>query len=115
MRWRVAIDAVSRKRHCGFEKHPAADFIYVAMCYLCFGVSIVAVEQSFRAWKRLLGEHGLRASGGAEEQSARVLLSPVPEPSEQALFQRGQAPTPLKVYSAWGSAGRGVRARAIAH
>jgi len=83
------------------------------MRYLCFGVSTAAVEQSFSALKRLLGEQGLHASDAAEEQTARVLLSPAPEPSEQALFQRGQAPTPLKAYSAWGSAGRGVRARAI--
>ena len=101
--WRVAIGAMSRKHHCGFEKHPAADFIHVAMRYLCFGVSTAAVEQSFSALKRLLGEQGLHASDAAEEQTARVLLSPVPEPSEQALFQRGQAPTPLKVHSAWGS------------
>ena len=53
--------------------------------------------------KRLLGEQGLHASDSAEEQSVRVLLSPGPEPSEQALLQRGQAPTPHKVHSAWGS------------
>ena len=75
----------------------------MAMRYLCFGVSTATAEQSFSALKRLLGEHGLRASDAAEEQTVRVLLSPVPEPSEQALFQRGQAPTPLKVHSAWGS------------
>ena len=113
--WRIAIDALSRKHHSGFDKHPSADFTHVAMRYLCVGVSTAAVEQSFSALKRLFGEQGLHASDAAEEQTARVLLSPVPEPSEQALFQRGQAPTPLKVYSAWGSAGRGVRARAIPH
>ena len=84
------------------------------MRYLCFSVSTAAVEQSFSALKRLLGEQGLHASDAAAGQAVRVLLSPVPEPTEQALLQRGQAPTPLKVYSAWGSAGRGVRARAVA-
>ena len=110
--WRVAIGAVSRKHHCGFGKHPAAEFTHVATRYLCFGVSTATAEQSFSALARLLGEQGLHASDATEEQTARVLLSLVPEPSEQALFQRGQAPTPLKAYSAWGSAGRGVRARA---
>ena len=45
------------------------------MRYLCFGVSNAAVEQSFSALKRLLGEQGLHASDAAEEQTARVLLS----------------------------------------
>ena len=67
---------MSRKHHCGFEKHPAADFIHVAMRYLCFGVSTATAEQSFSALKRLLGEQGLHASDAAEEQTARVLLSP---------------------------------------
>ena len=68
------------------------------MRYLCFGVSTAAVDL-----KRLLGEQGLHASDAAEEQTVRVLLSPAPEPSEQALLQRGPAPTPLTVHSAWGS------------
>jgi len=46
------------------------------MRYLCFSVSTAAVEQSFSALKRLLGEQGLHASEAAEEQTARVLLSP---------------------------------------
>ena len=109
--WRFAIDAVSRKHHCSIEKHPAADFIHVAMRYLCFGVSTAAIEQSFSVLKRLFGEQGLHNSDASEEQIVRVLLSPVPEPSEQALFQRGQAPPPLLAYPAWGSAraGGGVR------
>ena len=60
--WRFAIDAMSRKHHCSIEKHPAADFIHVAMRYLCFGVSIAAIEQSFSALKRLFGEQGLHGS-----------------------------------------------------
>ena len=102
---------LSRKHHCSFEKHPAADFIHVAMRYLCFGVSTAAIEQSFSALNRLFGEQGLHGSDASEEQIVRVLLSPVPEPSEQALFERGQAPPPLRAYSAWGSAraGGGVR------
>ena len=83
---------MSRNHHSGFEKHPAADFIHVAMRYLCIGVSTAAVEQSFSAVKRLLGEQGLHASDAAEEQTVRVLLSPLPEPSEQALFQRERDP-----------------------
>ena len=54
--WRFAIDTMSRKHRCSIEKHPAADFIHVAMRYLCFGVSIAAIEQSFSALKRLFGE-----------------------------------------------------------
>ena len=46
------------------------------MRYLCFGVSTAAVEQSFSALKRLLGEQGLHASEAAEKQTVRVLLSP---------------------------------------
>ena len=75
------------------------------MRYLCFSVSTAAVEQSFSALKRLLGEQGLHAYDAAEEQTARVLLTPLSEPSEQALFQRGQAPTRLKCIR------RGARAR----
>ena len=90
--WRIAIDAVSRTHHSGFEKHPAADFIHVAMRYLCFGVSTAAVEQRLSAFKRLLGEQGLHASDAAEEQKVPVLLSPLPEPSEQALSQRERHP-----------------------
>ena len=109
--WRFAIDALSRKHHCCIEKHPAADFIHVATRYLCFGVSTAAIEQSFSALKRLFGEQGLHGSDASEEQTARVLLSPAPEPSEQALLQRGQAPPPLRACPAWGSAkaGSGVR------
>ena len=106
--WRFAIDALSRKHHCSIEKHPAADFIHVAMRYLCFGVSTAAIEQSFSALKRLFGEQGLHGSDASEEQMARVLLSPVPEPSEQALFQRGQAPPPLLAYPAWVRPGPGA-------
>ena len=47
--WRVAVDT-------GFEKLPAADFIHVALRYLCFSVSTAAVDL-----KRLLGEQGLHA------------------------------------------------------
>ena len=82
------------------EKHPAADFVHVAMRYLCFGVSTAAIEQSFSALKRLFGEQGLHGSDASAEQMARVLLSPVPEPSEQALLQQGQAPPLLGAYSA---------------
>ena len=94
--WRFAIDALSRKHRCCIEIHPAADFIHVAMRCFCFGVSTAAVEQSFSALKRLFGEQALRASDALEEQMVRVLLTPVPEPSEQALFQRGQAPPPSR-------------------
>ena len=46
------------------------------MRYRCFSVSTAAVEQSFSALKRLLGEQGLHASEAAVEQTVRVLLSP---------------------------------------
>ena len=74
--WRIAIDTLSRKHHCGFDKRPPADFIHVATRYLCFGVSTAAVEQSFSVLKRLFDEQGLHASDAAEEQTVRVLLSP---------------------------------------
>ena len=65
------------------------------MRYLCFSVSTAAVEQSISALKRLLGEQELHASDAAEEQTARVLLSPpAPAPPEQALFQRGPGADP---------------------
>jgi hypothetical protein len=78
------------------------------MRYLCFGVSTAAIEQSFSVLKRLFGEQGLHNSDASEEQIVRVLLSPVPEPSEQALFQRGQAPPPLLAYPAWVRPGPGA-------
>ena len=109
--WRLAINALMRTHHCS-KRHPAHDFVHVATRYLCFGVATASTDQSFGALKRLFGEQGLRGSDASEEQTARVLLSPVPELSEQALFERSQATPPLRAYSAWGSAraGSGVRA-----
>ena len=108
--WRFAINALIRTHHCS-KRHPAHDFVHVATRYLCFGVATASTDQSFGALKRLFGEQGLRGSDASEEQTARVLLSPVPELSEQALFERSQATPPLRAYSAWGSAraGSGVR------
>ena len=93
--WRFPIDAVWRSLHCNFEKDPVA-FVHVAMRYLCFGVSTATIAKSLSALQRLFGEQVLCGSDASGEQIVRVLLSPVPEPSEEDLFQRSQAPPPLE-------------------